>query len=260
MNIDKELKRHFIARLIENDRRIDGRGLEEIRPISIETNVIDDKAEGSARVKLGNTDVICGIKILLGTPYPDNPNSGVMMTGVELSPIASPDFEMGRPGDNAIELARVVDRGIRESHMIDLDKLCIIKGEKVWMVSIDLHILNYDGNMFDACTLAVLAALKTAWVPKYDKENDAVIREKDKDLPLTVMPIAFTFAKIGNKIVLDPSLDEEYAMDTRLTISVTDKTLHAMQKGENGAWTSKEISDLVDKAMSKYKEVKKLIK
>lgn len=257
MNIDKELKRHFIGRLIENKRRIDGRGFDDIREISIETNIISDKAEGSAKVKLGNSEVLCGVKLGVGEPYPDNP-SGVMMTGAELVPIASPEFEMGRPGEDAIELARVVDRGIRESHMIDLDKLIITEGEKVWLVFIDLHVLNHDGNLLDASTLAAVSALNTTWLPKL--EDDSIVREKSKDLPITKLPISFTFAKIGDQIVLDPILDEEYAMDARLTVTTTGKNIHAMQKGESGTFSSDEVSTLVDKAMSKYKDVKKLIK
>jgi exosome complex component RRP42 len=260
MNIDRELKRHFVGRLIENDRRIDGRGFDDIRETSIETNFVSDKAEGSARVKLGNTDVLCGIKLNPGTPYPDAPNSGVMSTGAELVPIASPSFEMGRPGEDAIELARVVDRGIRESGMIDLDKLCVIPGELVWMVSIDMHVLNHDGNLLDACNIASVAALNSAYVPKIDKDTKEVTREKASDLPITKLPLSFTFAKIAGKIVLDPILDEEFAMDARLTVAVTEKHIHAMQKGGDGAFSSEEISDMVDRAMAKYKGVKKLIK
>jgi len=258
MNIDRELKRHFVGRLIENGRRIDGRGFDDIRETSIETNVIDTKAEGSARVKLGNTDVLCGIKVLAGTPYPDRPESGVMMTGAELVPIASPNFEMGRPGEDAIELARVVDRSIRESQMIDLDKLVIEPKEKVWMVSIDLHVLNHDGNLLDACNLAAISALNTTWMPKFEEEQ--VVREKSGDLPINKLPISFTFAKIGSGIVLDPILDEEFAMDARFTVGTSGKELHAMQKGGSGAFKPDEISGMVDKAMAKYKDVKKLIK
>lgn len=260
MDIDRELKRHFIGRMIKEGRRIDGRKFDEMREASIETGVIDAKAEGSARVKLGNTDVLCGVKVIAGTPYPDRPDSGTMMTSAELVPIASPEFEMGRPGEDAIELARVVDRGIRESGMIDLEKLCIEPREMVWMVSIDLHVLNQDGNLLDACTLASVAALNTAWVPKYDKKTGLVVREKSGDLPITKLPISFTFAKIGDQIVADPILDEEYAMDARLTVTVTDKHIHAMQKGENGAFSPEEVSELVDKAFSNYKKAKKLIK
>jgi len=280
MNIDRELKRHFIGRLIENGRRIDGRGFDDLREISVQTDIIHDKAEGSALVKLGNTEVLCGIKMEMGEPFPDRPEEGVMMTGAELVPIAAPDFEAGRPGEEAIELARVVDRGIRESKMIDLEKLVITPGEKVWMVYIDLHVLNHDGNLIDASTLASVAALNTTWVPKYDEKTETVVREKDKDLPIKKLPISFTFAKVGNGIVLDPILDEEFAMDARLTVTVADKNVCAMQKGESGAFKPNEISGvtvvkrqvpgkgeveeemlgMVDKALANYAKVKKMLK
>lgn len=258
MNIDRELKRHFIGRLIENERRIDGRGFDDIREISIETNMISDKAEGSSLVRLGNSEVLCGIKLEVGEPFPDRPKEGVMMTGAELVPIAAPDFETGRPGEDAVELARVVDRGIRESKMIDLEKLVMTPGEKVWMVFIDLHVLNHDGNLLDASTLAAVSALKNSWVPKY--EDEKVVREKAMDLPLKKLPISFTYAKIGKGIVVDPILDEEFALDARLTVTVADKNIHAMQKGGNGPFKPDEISAMVERSLSHYSKVKKLIK
>ena len=84
---------------------------------------------------------------------------------MELIPLASPDFESGPPREKAIELARVVDRGIRESETIDMAKLCITPEEKVWIVFIDVHVLDYDGNLFDACSLAASAALGCTIVP-----------------------------------------------------------------------------------------------
>jgi len=111
----------------------------------------------------------------IGEPYPDTPEQGAMSTAVELIPLASPDFESGPPRANAIELSRVVDRGIRESKFIDLEKLCIESGEKVWIVFIDIHVLDYDGNLFDACSLAASAALLSAKVP-----NGRFHRGRDK--------------------------------------------------------------------------------
>ncbi|MBN2518575.1 MAG: exosome complex protein Rrp42 [Candidatus Altiarchaeota archaeon] len=258
MNIDRELKRHFIGRLVENGRRIDGRSFDDFREITIENGLIGDKAEGSSLVKLGNTEVLCGIKVEVGEPFPDTPDEGVLMTGAELVPVAAPDFETGRPGEDAIELARVVDRGLRESKMIDLKKLVLAPGEKVWMVFIDLHILNHDGNLIDASSLAAVSALNQAWIPKY--EDEKVVREKDKDLPITKLPVSCTFAKINSGIVLDPILDEEFAMDSRLTITTTGKQVHAMQKGGVGAMSPSEVSGLLDKSMLKYNEIKKLLK
>ena len=120
VDIVPEITKESIINLAVNDKREDGRELDEYRDISIETDVIS-KAEGSARVKIGDTQVIVGIKPQIGAPFPDTPDLGVLMTNCEMLPMADPTFEPGPPSEDSIELARVVDRGIRESELVDLD-------------------------------------------------------------------------------------------------------------------------------------------
>jgi len=132
--------------LPSSGQRDDGRSLDQPRPVKVDRSFVKT-AEGSARVKLGDTDVLIGIKMTVGEPYPDTPNTGVLSTSVELIPMASPTFEAGPPRPDAIELARVVDRGIRESKMVNMEKLCITPKEKVWILFIDIHVLDFDGNL-----------------------------------------------------------------------------------------------------------------
>jgi exosome complex component RRP42 len=143
------IKMKRIGELLIQDKRLDGRGLLDYREIKVETGIID-KANGSALVLLGKTKVMVGIKVESGTPFPDTPEEGVLTVNAELVPIASPTFETGPPGEQAVELARVVDRGIRESKSIDTKKLCIIPEKKVFIVFVDIYILDHDGNLFDA--------------------------------------------------------------------------------------------------------------
>ena len=140
-----------VKKLLMTEKRFGGRKLDEFRKIEVEYGVSAKSAEGSARVKIGDTEVIAGIKMEVGVPYPDQPEKGTLMAGVELLPLSSPEFESGPPSIKSIELARVVvDRGIRESDALDLKKLCIKKGEKMWMVIIDNYSINDDGNLADA--------------------------------------------------------------------------------------------------------------
>ncbi len=246
------IKRDYICKLAAEGKRIDGRKFDEHRKIEIETNVVN-KAEGSARVKIGNTQVLVGIKMAVGEPYSDSPESGVLTTAAELIPLASPDFEAGPPRENAIELARVVDRGVRESEVVELDKLCLEPGEKVWIVFIDIHILDYDGNLFDAASLASLAALSTATVPAARFEVG-----EDYPLPFKDPPISCTSVKFDNFVVLDPSLDEEEIADARLTVA-TDKNgdIRAMQKGLNGSFTREEIQKVIKVSLDNGREIRK---
>ena len=52
-------------------KRFDGRALDKYRDLVVSFDV-SNKAEGSARVKLGKTDVVVGVKMAIGTPYPDS--------------------------------------------------------------------------------------------------------------------------------------------------------------------------------------------
>ena len=256
MNIEGYLKRDYITNMVQEGKRLDGRGFDDLRPITVTKGYVEDKACGSAYVKLGDTEVLSGISMTIGTPYPDAPQSGIMATSTEFRPIASPYFEAGPPREDSIELARVVDRGIRESGCIDFDNL-FIEEEKVWAVFIDIHLLNHDGNLFDAAGIAAIAALVDAKKPK--QENGQPIRgEWDGKLPITCIPIPFTFGKIGSKIVMDTQIDEEYAMDARLTVTTT-STLNAMQKGGMGSFTVDEVKGCVDKAFKRAPEIRRLV-
>ena len=256
MDIEAYLKRDYIINMIEAGSRADGRAFDEMRALEVTKGFVADKAPGSAMARLGDTVVLAGVSMDVGEPYPDSPTSGVMTTSTELRPMASPNFELGPPREDSIELSRVVDRGIRESGAIDVEKL-FIEEEKVWMVFIDLHILDNHGNLLDAASLAAVSALLDARMPKY--EDGKVVRgEWAGKLPITCTPISLTFAKVKNKILLDPTVDEEYAMDARLTIATTDN-VNAMQKGGVGKFTLEEVESIVDAAFEKAPALRKKV-
>ncbi|MFA5312079.1 MAG: exosome complex protein Rrp42 [Methanomassiliicoccales archaeon] len=253
-SVVSEIKRDHIHKLLSTGKRVDGRAWDEFRPISIETNYVES-AEGSARVHLGNTDVLVGVKMLIGTPFADTPDKGVLSTNAELIPMASPSFEAGPPDENSIELARVVDRGIRESQMIDLEKLCIEPGKEVWMNFIDIYVLDYDGNLFDACTLGAVAALKTTKVPA--KEHN---KGEDFAMPLRAVPISCTAVKIENSLLFDPTLDEEKVAEARLTVTTDENgDLRAMQKGLKGALTFDQIENVIETSQRLGKEIRQML-
>jgi len=249
----------YVRKLVEEDMRVDNRKFDEFRPIKIETNVIKT-AEGSAKVLIGNTHVLVGVKMGVGEPYPDMQNEGVLVVNAELVPVASPTFEPGPPNENAIELARVVDRGIRESHCIDLESLCIQEGKEVWMVNIDIHVLDHDGNLIDASAIGAIAALLTTKIPKY--ENGKINTDvHERDLPVRDVPVAITTVKIGDKLLIDPNVEEENALDARITLATNEKgELCAGQKGGDGYFTTEEIQKAIDLSILKGKEIRNMIK
>jgi len=255
------VKKKRILELLASGKRVDERGLTDYRKIELDSGVIE-RAEGSARVRLGKTDVMVGVKISTGAPFADVPEKGVLTVNAELVPLASPSFEPGPPGENAVELARVVDRGIRESKAIDLEKLCVEAGKLVFVIFVDVYILNYDGNLIDASTMAALAALVNTKMFKYTVEDGEIVKKPGyTPLPIVNYPISVTFAKIGDKLVLDAGLDEEEVMDARLTMTLDkDGKICAIQKGGgSGYFTKEEISEAAKIAQKKTEELRKLV-
>ena len=253
----KELRSHIIS-LLEANTRLDGRKLTEYRqPITVEYGAIRT-AEGSARVKIGETDIMVGVKLEVGEPYPDTPDEGTIIVGAELLPMSNPEFEPGPPQIQAIELARVVDRGIRESKALDFKKLCITPGEKIWMVVIDICPINDAGNLFDASSLAALAALKNTRFPAFNGVKVDYKNKTDNKLQLEKTPIAVTVIKIGNKFIVDPDTEEEKVVDARLTVSsIENGTLCAMQKGGDMPLSAEDIDKMLDIGIEKGKELRK---
>ena len=257
--MNKEKQNHIINYLKKNTR-YDGRKKEDYRKISVETGLIKS-AEGSAKVIMGDTEVIAGVKFEVGEPYPDSPDAGTMMVNVELLPISNPEFEAGPPKIQSIELARVVDRGVRESGAIDYKKLCIKEGELVWTVIVDITPINAAGNLFDASALATLLAIKDTKMPELEGNKINYKKLTKQKLPMTSEPISVTVLKIGEHYVVDPIEDEEEVLDARLTVAVTkDDTICAMQKGGENPLTVKDIDGMIDLATKKAKELRKYVK
>ena len=252
--------RNHIINYLKNNLRFDGRGNLDYREITIKKSEIVT-AEGSAHIKIGNTELIAGVKCEVGKPYPDIPDEGTIMVNVELIPLSNPAFESGPPGIQAIELARVVDRGIREAKALDTKKLCIKPGELVWTIIIDLVPLNDDGNLFDAAALAAMIAVKEAKFPTLEGEKIDYKKPTNKKLPILAEPISVTVLKIGNNFIVDPLNQEEEVLDARLTVATLENgTICALQKGGTSPLSIDDISKMIEIATDKAKELRKYLR
>lgn len=256
-----KVRQRQIAQLIETGKRADGRNLTDSRDFKIEEGVIE-KAEGSARIYWGKTEVLVGVKVETGEPFPDTPNEGVMTVNAELVPLASPTYETGPPDETSIELARIVDRGIRESKAIDNEKLCIEPGKKVFVVFVDVWVLNYDGNLIDASALAAVSALLNTKMPNYEvKDGEVKIKQGYTPLPMKSKPITVTIGKINDKLIVDPESEEESVMDARLSMAINeDGNICAIQKGLSGFFTPQQIIEASKLAREKAADLRKKLK
>jgi len=260
------IKYNTILNVISRGYHIDKRPLTSYRSIEIIYGVAP-KAEGSALVRLGNTQVLAGIKLEVGQPYPDAPNEGAIIVNAEYIPVASPSFEPGPPDENAIELARVIDRSLRESKAIPLDKLCIVPGKKAWIIWLDIYVLDYDGNLIDASMLASIAALSNTYIPYFEviDPNNGIIKidknQKSGSVPINRYVAIVTTYKIGDVLVVDPTAEEESLAHYKVAVAIDDeKRIVGLQKMGIGALTEKEFDDIISLSMSKADELIAILK
>ena len=243
--VTSEILATHILDLARDGKRLDGRGVDEYRAVSVEPGFVAS-ADGSALARIGRSAVVCGVKLELGKPFPDTPNAGVLTTNAELVPLSNPTFEPGPPHPRAIEVSRVIDRAIRAAEAIDLKKLCVTPGEKTWVCYVDVHVIDHSGNLMDTGSLAALTALTHATLPA----KRFAVAESDSPLDVQHHPLETTFVRLGDALVVDPSFDEELACQGRLTIATDEAgNVVAMQKGLVGAFSPEDIRSLAERAL-----------
>jgi len=251
------LKRNAILNLLSKSTRIDGRVPSDVRGVEIALGVIPN-ARGSAHVKLGLTQVIAGVKAEIGSPFQDTPNMGNLIVSAEFVPLASPTFEPGPPDERAIELARVIDRSLRDVRAIELEKLAIAPGKRVWNIFVDIYVIDHDGNLVDASSIASLASLMTATIPRaqISQEKGEVILDPTSPelLPIRKKVLTATVAKIGEHLVVDPSLEEETVADAFITVAFSDDgAITGIQKSGMGTFRYDQLKRAVEMARNAYK-------
>lgn len=256
-----DINTRTIKKMAEDGERLDGRSMDEYREVELETDYIPTTAQGSAKVSIGDTQVIAGLSVEVEEPYPDQPNKGSIAVNAELAPMADREFESGPPGEKGTELARVVDRGIRESEAVNFEELCLEKGEKVYVIFIDLHILNNDGNLLDASALAALAALQTGYLPAYDEEEGLDHDADGSGIPMTKEPVMVTGRKIEDQIFWDATSEEEEAQAARLSVTATaEERIVSMQKGGREEMTHAEIREIMDQAEAQTDKIREILR
>jgi exosome complex component RRP45 len=161
-------------------------------------------------------------------PSSHRPAEGVIRYSVEFSPMAAPSFQAGRPLPAAVEVLRVVERALKESRAVETESLCIVAGEKVWAVRVDITVLDHCGNIADAVAFAALASLLHFRKPHVEViGSEVTIHTLQSHAPdaLSVhhRPVCVSFAFVGEgaeTAAVDPSLVEEEVAVGSLTMAL----------------------------------------
>ncbi|XP_068187657.1 exosome complex component RRP43 [Antennarius striatus] len=249
---------------LKENCRPDGRELSEFRTTTLNIGSIST-ACGSALVKVGNTTVICGIKAELANPTVEAPGKGYIVPNVDLPPLCSTRFRPGPPGEQAQAASQFVADVIESAEIIQTEDLCIDRGKLCWVLYCDLMCLDYDGNVLDACVIALLAALKDTQLPEVTISSETcapvVNTEKKHRLHIHKHPVSVSFCVFDDSImVVDPTVEEESLSTAQLTVVMDEEQrLCALHKPGGTPLSGEKLQECISKATTRQREIQALI-
>ncbi len=211
--------------------------------------------------------------------------AGYVVPNLALPPLCHPQFKQGAPSEAAQTASQFLNEVIVNSGMIDLKDLCIVKGKYVWVVYVDMTCLNFAGNILDTSIKALTAALKSVMVPNVtvisndsdetmeeEESDDKVDKDKVKKIEIEVdpeqrqplklgpMPLSCTMSVFGDKLLLDPTDEEEVLADASVTVVLnTDKEVCNLQKAGGTPLGSDKVQNCISLAKKHSKVIQKLI-
>ncbi|KAF8063452.1 ribosomal protein S5 domain 2-type protein [Lyophyllum atratum] len=253
-------EKEFLFTSLKESLRLDGR-----LPLEIRTPILTFGAElGWVECSLGKTRVIAQVEGKMVKPQPERPFEGIITIHSEISPMASSEYEPGRPSDEEVTITRMLDKVLKRSDAVDKESLCILAGQRVWHLRLTLHFLSDAGNMLDCACLAGMVALKHFRRPDVEVIGDEVtVHEPTERAPIPLAihhtPFCFTFAFFPDPSippVIDPTQLEQRLSAGLLSIALNaQRELCVLQKLGGVPLDTDEVLKIVNVAVQKAKEL-----
>ena len=227
--------------------RPSGRALDQMRPVSIETNVTKH-AEGSCLIKIGDTQVICTATLEERVP-PFVKGTGLGWVTAEYGMLPRStgsrmrrEATSGKQGGRTIEIQRLIGRSLRAG----VDRVAL--GER--QITLDCDVIQADGGTRCASITGGWIALRLA----VNKLMDANLLQSD---PL-ISPIAAVSCGIyaGQAILdLDYPEDSEAGVDGNFVMTGDQRLIEVQMSAEGSTFARTQLDKLVDLAEKGVKEL-----
>lgn len=167
-----------------------------------------------------------------------------------------------------IYTSRMLEKALRKSRAVDTEGLCIVAGEKVWAIKVNVRVLDQEGNTLDCACLAAMAALLHFKRPDVSViGDDVIIHPVHEKIPISLgihhIPICVTFAFFDNceKHVIDPILIEEVVSDAQCSLVVNiHRELCTLSKAGGSSIDPEKILLCASIAACRAEELTKIIK
>ncbi len=219
--------------------RQDGRGREQLRPVSLERGA-SPYAEGSCLVRFGGTVVLCTASVQDGVPgWRRGSGLGWVTAEYAMLPRATTERVMRErrgPGGRTAEIQRLIGRSLRAT----LDTMAF--GERT--ITVDCDVLQADGGTRTAAITggAVALADACAWIE----------RETEAASPFGTLVAAVSVGVVDGRPTLDLNYAEDKAasVDANIVLREPDRFIEVQGTAEDGSFARAELDVLLDLAQA----------
>jgi ribonuclease PH len=218
--------------------RANHRKASEIRPVEIIPDFISS-AEGSALIRLGETQVICTASVESGVPtFLKGTGKGWVSSEYSMIPRATEsrtprEVTRGRPSGRTMEIQRLIGRSLRA--IMNMEKL----GERtIW---IDCDVIRADGGTRTASITGAMAALALAL---RKLKSQKVITE----IPLNDFVAAISVGIIGKETLLDLDYSEDSSaeVDMNVVMTASGRFVELQATAEGLPFSSEDLAALIE--------------
>lgn len=220
--------------------RPSGRNLVEMRPVSIETGVMQH-AEGSCLIKIGNTHVLCTASLdEKAPPFLKGTGLGWVTAEYGMLPRSTNtrnkrEAAQGKQGGRTVEIQRLIGRSLRAA--IDRSAL----GER--QIIIDCDVIQADGGTRCASITGGWVALRLA----VDRLMKSGVLRSD---PIVGHVAAVSCGVFGGQAVLDLDYEEDSSasVDGNFVMTGGHKIVEVQMTGEGSVFDRKDLARMLDLA------------
>jgi ribonuclease PH len=211
-----------------------------LRPVEIVTGYLAT-AEGSALIKVGNTQVLCAASVEDSVPpFLRNTGKGWVTAEYAMLPRATSkrtprEVNKGRPSGRTHEIQRLVGRSLRS--VVDMNAL----GERT--VTLDCDVLQADGGTRTAAITGAFVALVQAL-------RQLVAFKAIKSMPVRDYVAATSVGLIGGSPMLDLCYEEDSRADVDMNVVMTGggKFIEVQATAEHQPFDDAQMAALIELA------------
>lgn len=221
--------------LIKNGKRLDGRGLEELRPIKIEAGVLR-RADGSAWVEWGKNKVIAAVygPREAHPRHLQDPMKARVQCRYNMAPFSVTERKRPGPDRRSVEISKVISEVFEN----------VIFTQQFPRATIDVFIEVLQADAGTRCSGITAASVALA----------------DSGIPLRDLVPACAVGKIEGELVVDLCKEEDNEGEADLPLAILPRTREILLLQMDGKLSPEEFDKILDLGINACMQIYELQK